>query len=393
MSPSSTNGCVDPGGLRHLFVEFLIEQTRQFSLIRRKLLLKSRTYEKVEYLWGMVMSTFSVRVIQVRDRSFDIGLKMGEYIKNKPILNSLERITKPEIDYKEMKSIFCHFAPHLLEEIDGLSQGLEISPKKAASLFSGYDVPETEAMGCSALITNEYYVRNYDFSPALYDMIFSLTQPDTALASAGYTLQIIGRHEGVNEEGLVLGLHFVSNRDYTIGISPWTAIRMILDKCTSVDDAIYMLKEIPHSACYNFSVGDKKGNIAEVEASPEKVIVRNGQSFISCVNHFQEDVLKNRNRISIEGSIQRNNYLLGLQDKQYTHTQMFDNFKSKLSPVFFTDYDNLFGTLHTFSYSFKDSRILTTIAQSNQVLDINFQNWVEGKNINDQILQGVIEES
>ncbi|OCA88419.1 peptidase C45 [Bacillus sp. FJAT-27225] len=337
------------------------------------------------------MSTFSVSVIQLRDSSFDIGLKMGKYIKNKPILKTLELITKSEIDYKNMKAIFSYFAPHLLDELDGLSQGLEISLSRAASLFSGYDMPKTEAMGCSALITKDYYVRNYDFSPVLYDGVFSLVQPETAFASAGYNLQILGRHDGVNQEGIVVGLHFVSNNGYTKGISPWTAIRMVLDKCSSIDDAIYMLKEIPHSACYNFSLGDKEGNIAEVEATPEKVIVRYGQSFMTCVNHFQDDLLKHKNRISIEGSIQRNHYLLGLKDKNYTHRQMFEEFKSIKSPVFFTDYRNLFGTLHTFSYSHKDSRILTTIAKSDQVLDINFQDWVDGEEINDQVLDGVIE--
>ncbi|MEC5424752.1 C45 family autoproteolytic acyltransferase/hydrolase [Virgibacillus sp. C22-A2] len=338
------------------------------------------------------MASFSVNVLQIRDSSFNIGFKMGNFIQNKPILKTLELITKPEIDFKNMRSIYSTFAPHLLEELEGLSQGLEIPLNRAASLFSGYDLPRTEAMGCSAIITTDYYVRNYDFSPTLYDGIFSLVQPDTAFATAGYNLQLIGRHDGVNQEGLVAGLHFVSNNDYTRGVSPWTSIRMVLDIFSTTDDAINMLKEIPHSACYNFSLGDKKGNIAEVEASPGKVIVRRGESLLSCVNHFQTDMLKNKNRTSIEGSVHRNNYLLGFKDKNMTHSEMFDNFNDTTSPVFFTDYDNFFGTLHTFSYSYKDSRILTAIARSNQVLDINFQEWLEGETINDPILQGIIEE-
>lgn len=337
------------------------------------------------------MSNFSVNVLQIRDSSFNTGSKMGKFIRNKPILKTLELITKPEIDFKNMESIYSTFAPHLLEELEGLSQGLEISLNKAASLFSGYDVPKTEAMGCSAIITKDYYVRNYDFSPALYDGVFSLVQSDRAFATAGYNLQIIGRHDGVNQEGLVAGLHFVSNNDHTRGVSPWTSIRMVLDSCSTTDDAINMLEEIPHSACYNFSLGDKKGNIAEVEVSPGKVIVRRGQSLLSCVNHFQTDLLKNKNRSSIEGSVQRNNYLLSFKDKNITHSEMFDNFNDITSAVFFTDYDNLFGTLHTFSYSHQDSRILTAIARSNQVLDINFQDWIKGETINDHILKGIIE--
>ncbi|MEI4801545.1 C45 family peptidase [Bacillus sp. FJAT-51639] len=337
------------------------------------------------------MSEFLVNLFQIRDTSFNIGLKFGKYLHNNPLLKVLDSITRPEIDYKNLKSIYSALAPHLLEELDGLANGLEISTKKSASLFSGYDVPRTEAMGCSAIITKEYYVRNYDFSPALYDGIFSLVQPEEAFATAGYNLQVLGRHDGINQRGLVAGLHFVSNNSYSKGISPWTAIRMVLDMCSSVDDAIQMLKEIPHAACYNFSLGDKNGNMAVVEASPEKVIVRLGQSSLSCVNHFQDEMLKNKNRVSIDGSVKRNSYLQEISNKNLTHQEMFDEFKDKNSPLFFTDYENLFGTLHTLSYSYQNSRIITTIAQSEHVLDFNFQDWVDGENVKEQMLRGIID--
>lgn len=166
---------------------------------------------------------------------------------------------------------------------------------------------------------------------------------------------------------------------------------MVLDVCSSVDDAIQMLKEIPHAACYNFSLGDKNGNMAVVEASPEKVIVRLGQSSLSCVNHFQDEMLKNKNRVSIDGSVKRNSYLQEISNKNLTHQEMFDEFKDKNSPLFFTDYENLFGTLHTLSYSYQNSRIITTIAQSEHVLDFNFQDWVDGENVKEQMLRGIID--
>ncbi|WP_277673888.1 C45 family autoproteolytic acyltransferase/hydolase [Piscibacillus halophilus] len=337
------------------------------------------------------MSELLVNVIQARDTSFNIGYKFGKHLKNNPLLTVLDSITRPEIDYNSLKSIFSNFAPHLLEEIDGLACGLEISTMKSASLFSGYDVPKTEAMGCSAIITKDYYVRNYDFSPALYDGIFSLVQSESAFATAGYNLQVLGRHDGINQEGLVIGLHFVSNNGYSKGVSPWTAIRIVLDMFSSVDDAIQMLKEIPHSACYNFSLGDNNGNIAVVEASPETVIVRLGDSSLSCVNHFQDETLINKNRLSIDGSVKRDSYLQDMSTENITHQDMFENFKDKSSPLFFTDYDNLFGTLHTLSYSFQNSRIMTTIAQSNQILDFNFEDWVKGENITAQMLKGKID--
>lgn len=338
------------------------------------------------------MSNFNVSIFQIRGSSFQIGLKLGEKFHDSPILKIFESITRQEIDLKNMKSIYSTFAPHLLEELEGLAQGLDISPDRAAALFSGYDVPKTEAMGCSTLLTNDYYVRNYDFSPALYDGIFSLVQVDKAFATAGYNLQMLGRHDGVNQQGLVAGLHFVSHDGYAKGVSPWAAIRMVLDQCSTVDEAVAMLKEIPHSSCYNFSLGDRKGNMAEVEASSENVIIRYGESALACVNHFQDDRLTSKNRESIAGSIQRNKHLLGLMDKRLSHRDMFHHFKSIKSPIFFTDYGNLFGTLHTFSYSYHESMILTTIARSSQVLDINFHDWVNGEDIREGSLSGSIQE-
>jgi predicted choloylglycine hydrolase len=336
------------------------------------------------------MSNFYVSIFQIRGSSYHIGLETGVKLRNTTFVNTLESITKQEIDLPNMKSIYSTFAPHLLEELDGLAQGSGISETRASALFSGYDVPKTESMGCSSLLTKDYYVRNYDFSPALYDGVFSLVQPDHAFASAGYNLQVLGRHDGVNEQGLVAGLHFVSHHGYRKGVSPWAAIRMILDTCSSLKEAVAMLKEIPHSACYNFSLGDRNGNMAEVEASPNKVRVRYGDSFLSCVNHFQDDHLKRNNRRSIEGSLQRNKHLLSLKDKQLSHHQMFQHFKNMDSPVFFTDYENLFGTLHTFSYSYQEARILTTIAGSKQVLDVDVQEWANGEDICEKKLSGII---
>jgi len=328
----------------------------------------------------------------MRDSSFNIGVKMGKHIKNSSLISTFESITKPEIDYQNMESIYSTFAPHLLEELEGLSQGLEVPLNRTAALFSGYDLPRTEALGCSAIMTKDYYVRNYDFSPDLYDGLFSLIQPDSLFATAGYNLQLLGRHDGVNQKGLVAGLHFVSNHGFTKGVSAWIAVRMMLDSCSTTEEAIAMLKEIPYAACYNFSLGDKSGDMAVVEASPNQVVVRRDSSVLSCVNHFQDATIKAKNRSSITHSVKRSNYLSKLSEKHYTHTEMFEEFKSVDSPLFFTDYDDLFGTLHTFSYSYQDTIILTAVARGKTTLDINFQKWIDGENVNRAILEGLIDE-
>ncbi|MCA1054078.1 C45 family peptidase [Rossellomorea aquimaris] len=337
------------------------------------------------------MSNFKVKVVQTRGNSFENGLKIGTHYKNNPILASLKSITKPEIDYENMKSIFTAYSPHLLDELEGLSESIGISLNRTASLFSGYDLPRVEAMGCSALITNEYYVRNYDFSPLFYDGLFTLTQSTSSYASAGYNLQGIGRHDGVNEHGLVVGLHFVNNNEHAKGMSAWTTIRMILDTCSTVNEAISLLKEIPHSASYNFSMGDPKGNLAVVETSPEKILIRDQVDSLSCTNHFQHEMHVHKNRQSIDSSVTRDQYMQDLMKVGLSQYDLFEKFSSKYSPLFYRNYDELFGTLHTFSYSFKNGIVLTAIAQSEQLFEVDFKEWVRGNGIRDVILEGKIE--
>src|SRR5699024_11860752 len=99
-----------------------------------------------------------------------------------------------------------------------------------------------------------------------------------------------------------------------------------------------------------------------------------------------------KKRSTTEHTSKYHNYLEKLKYEKHSYVEIFENFKSIYSPLFFTDYDDLFGTLHTFSYSYHEARILTAIARGEQVLDINFQDWVDGENMDMDILEGIIEE-
>lgn len=97
------------------------------------------------------MSNFQVQVLQLRDSAYQNGLVLGQQLRSNPIVRTFEMITREEIDVQEMAAIYRAYAPHLLDELQGISKGLGISWEKAAALFGGYDVPKTDAMGCSAM--------------------------------------------------------------------------------------------------------------------------------------------------------------------------------------------------------------------------------------------------
>ncbi|EZH64670.1 peptidase C45 [Bacillaceae bacterium JMAK1] len=331
---------------------------------------------------------FEVDVSQFRGSSYDIGFHSGQQVKGKKIVDVFENVTRDQIDVDEMKTLYKTYAPHLLDEMEGISEALQLPFAKVAACFSGYDIPKVEAMGCSTMMLDSYYVRNYDFAPELYDHRFALSDPKEAFATAGYPLQLLGRHDGVNEHGLVAGFHFVSNTDYKTGISAWTAVRMVLDTCRSTEDAIELLQAIPHAACYNFSIADAFGKQVAVEATPTTVNVRYSTNALACVNHFQTETLQSANRTNIEGSKKRNDYIQKLLEQNVSFEDAVRLFSVEDSPLFYTDYDELFGTLHTFAYEFTTSRVVTCPAGRIDILDFIFTDWVNGENLRTNRLLG-----
>src|SRR5690625_5861120 len=142
-------------------------------------------------------------------------------------------------------------------------------PFRKAALFSGYVAPEIQGMVCSSIVSHRMLVRNYDFAPVVYDWRLDIVQPDEGYASVGHSLHVMGRTEGVNEKGLAVALHFVNHKDTQNGLTAASVIRILLDTCENTDQAVKMIKQLPHSWSYNFSIGDAEGNTRSEEHTSE----------------------------------------------------------------------------------------------------------------------------
>lgn len=113
-------------------------------------------------------------------------------------------------DTEEIKDILNYFCPKLLDELSGLQEGLKYTESDVLRLFGGYDMPLLE-MGCTSFITSDYYVRNYDFSPYIYDSTFVIQRHHENHWICGNSELMLGRLDGMNHNGLTCGLHFVNN--------------------------------------------------------------------------------------------------------------------------------------------------------------------------------------
>nr|WP_208404485.1 C45 family peptidase [Saccharococcus thermophilus] len=324
---------------------------------------------------------------------YQIGFEQGRQLKAKILadVNDLDCVSNKKSQFLKAKELLEKFSPNLLKELRGLAKGLNMSLHAAIERYSGYDVSFPE-MGCTTLVQDSYYVRNYDFSPALYDARLVFTHPVDGYASVGFSQQIIGRLDGMNEKGLVIGLHFVNRMHSQEGFIATTIVRMILDQCANTKETIELITRVPHGFCYNYSITDVNGNSAVVEASPQQQIIKYTHPLI-CTNHFETEELKEKNRVEIHGSIQRKQYLQALLKKKLNPLSAFHHFNSEKSPLFFNDYKNYFGTLHTVLYSPTDLNIIIGVGKNSDPFIFSFKEWLEGslrppKTISGTIVQG-----
>jgi predicted choloylglycine hydrolase len=332
-------------------------------------------------------------IVNVRDlmgSSYELGLKQGEEIKTTQLIKQLgflENLTANS-NPKKAKELLKAFSPNLLEEISGLAKGLEIELDTIIKFYSGYDI-NFPSMGCTTFINEDYYVRNYDFSPNLYDARLVFSNPIGGYASVGFSQQVIGRLDGMNEKGLVVGLHFVNDKHKGEGFLATTIVRMLLEQCCCITETIDLISRIPQGFCYNYSITDSSGKGVIVEATPEKqrVIFENP---LMCTNHFESKDLQNKNMKEIQRSIKRKEYISSQFTEKLSPIDAYRHFNDGNSPLFFKNYKEYFGTLHTVVYLPKDLSLIIGVGENSVPIMLSLRKFLDGTNNLPKVIKGTI---
>lgn len=324
------------------------------------------------------MKELIVSVVELMGSYHEFGLKQSEEIKSSHLLEQWGLLQELSIHSNSTKAqeILKTVSPGTLEELKGIADGLNMELDTIVKFYSGYDV-SFPTMGCTAFGNGDYYVRNYDFSPELYDARLVFSNPINGYASVGFSQQVIGRLDGMNERGLVVGLHFVNNHDKEEGFLATTIVRMLLDQCGCIKEAIDFISTISHGYCYNYSMTDQSGRAVVVEASPQKQVVNFGNPLI-CTNHFESDVLREKNRKEIQGSIKRKEYINNLLTKELLPISVYHHFNDGNSPLFFKHYKEYFGTLHTVVYSPKDLSLIVGVGENSEPMKFSLRGYLDG---------------
>ncbi|MFB7155643.1 C45 family autoproteolytic acyltransferase/hydolase [Lysinibacillus sp. NPDC056232] len=334
-----------------------------------------------------------VRIVELKGNYYQFGLEQGRELRSLPIFEQLEQLGKLNVNsnVQKAKEIVKNVSPNLFQELIGLAEGLDMEIDNTIKLFSGYDVAFPQ-MGCTTLVNDGYYVRNYDFSPEMYDARLVWMNPTDGYVSVGFSQQIIGRLDGMNEKGLVVGLHFVNNEYKEEGFIATTIVRMLLEQCANIEEALNFITNIPHGYCYNYSITDQSGTSVIVEASPQQQII-NFTNPLICTNHFESEILREKNRIGIQGSIKSKDYVSSLLSESLSPMSTYHHFNDESSPIFFKHYKEYFGTLHTVVYCPKDLSIIIGVGGNCEPMMFSLKEYMEGTFILPEYMKGTINQS
>ena len=329
-------------------------------------------------------------VIQFRGSHYDYGLLHGKQIKDSLILKSRMygwKIRRPrfEINVKETREMFFKFAPSIWEELEGLRDGLHMTMEEVLLHFGGYRT-EIDKSGCSIFTTNQFMIRNYDFHPQTYEGRYTLFQPtDGGFAIIGPSSRITGRMDGMNEHGLVMGYNFTHRKKPGTGFTCTMIGRMVLQMCRTVEEAVALIKELPHRGSFSYVLLDQKGDTAIVEASPRHVIVRVDQV---CTNHFE--VLKEENRYHLDDSFERMNVINRNKTDLTNPYDAFRLFNDRERGVFSEKYKSWAGTIHTSAYFPKEKKVWFALGGDQEPYIFDFGKWIEGEKLNVKQIHGKV---
>jgi hypothetical protein len=187
---------------------------------------------------------------------------------------------------RQCEAIMAEHAPELLDEIRGLAEAAELDYD--ALLTFTVTIPlepgDLPVSSCTVLaVTPERTVdgrpivgRNYDFFHDVSKEAATTfyTYPEGRHASLGNCDIWVGREDGLNEAGLFVGIAKAFLPGLQPGLTFWFFPRLLLDRCSTVDEGLELIHEIPHAASWTYLLADSSGNAAVVEPTVQGIEVR-----------------------------------------------------------------------------------------------------------------------
>lgn len=250
------------------------------------------------------------RYIAVEGSAYERGVQIGQKLRRQIEVNYLNQSRfyreKEDFSYnkwgemaKRYLPIIEKWTPEVLEEMNGMMDGSGLPFEYVLALTTAYEKsfardmvkgkctsfmvskPATYAQKVIVGQTNE---EDYtEWLSALDTVIHHIDGENEVLL---YTHPGVPAYTGMNNRGLAVLWEYIDNGKVgDIGVPTNAIIRHILN-CANVDEAVEFLKSVPHDVPNEFGIADKSGRLLSVECFPNKVYVKETDSYIVHTNHI-----------------------------------------------------------------------------------------------------------
>ena len=185
-------------------------------------------------------------------------------------------ITPARLEFARTCLPLCRrWFPAALEELRGLAQGQGCAPDELAGvLFSMYAMPPGPCCSCFALRRGRgaLFGRNSDFLTELEEHNANCLYrfSDGGYSFVGNTTSFLQMEDGVNQFGLAAGLTSVPPSPPRPGLNAGLTLRLLLESCRDVPQALALLRQLPVSSCHTLVLADRAGRIALAECAPKR---------------------------------------------------------------------------------------------------------------------------
>jgi predicted choloylglycine hydrolase len=232
---------------------------------------------------------------RLKGSHYDMGFHYGQIFFEKGVsFDETIILTEEQEQFGRESLTVCEkTVPNLCDEIRGLADGLHLSYDKFACwLLTMYGFGDVHGCTCFCFHNKgkTFLGRNSDMFPELKETSESiLYRPEKGYMFLGHSTSMVLIEDGINEQGLAVGVNFLMTKYWNPGLNTGMIVRHILETCKCVEEAVTTIKSLPISSTQNIIVADKTGDMAVIECSPQRIVVRKPDqdtSFLVSANHF-----------------------------------------------------------------------------------------------------------
>jgi len=243
---------------------------------------------------------------------YEIGFQYGAALREsgEQFLDHVPfHLTLQRMDFAQAcLPVYERWFPAILDELRGLADGQRCSFEKlSAVLMPMYCIVPQAHCSTFALHRDGQTLlgRNSDFLTCIeeYNTNCFYRFTDGHHNFIGNTTAFVEMEDGINDQGLAVGLTSVQPYNPKPGFHAGLLLRMVLETCSNVYEAVTLLKKVPTASSHTLVLADRTGEIVLVESRGQQMEVHRPATedrYVCATNLFHLPALRNFNHLEVD---------------------------------------------------------------------------------------------